>query len=78
MSHCHELIVKEPNNLKMFFQMEAKTTNPDQTGPQMKIVFHGQIGEVYNQQHWALVSKHQHRSGETLRVVHFGCNLCWN
>lgn len=26
---------------------------------------------------WALVSKHKHRSGETLRVVHFGCNLCW-
>ena len=26
---------------------------------------------------WTLVSKHQHRSGETLRVVHFGCNLCW-
>jgi hypothetical protein len=26
---------------------------------------------------WALVSKHEHRSGETLRVVHFGCNFCW-
>lgn len=27
---------------------------------------------------WSLVSKHEHRSGEILRVVHFGCNLCWS